>query len=489
MPPENTENKSTANPATSPWGSAETIRETTGRCNTCLAEVPARVVIRDGEARLEKNCPRHDITWELLSRDADYWQDLDRFYFQVLKDPLPQRDFLVRMTETCNLDCPICLAKANTEDTPDMDLSGLENLLSSRRRIKVDLMAAEPTIRKDLDQWIRKVKSAGHICALHTNGIKLSNLEYARSIKESGVDEVFLQFDGFDDDAIEVLRGKRLLDVKLKALANLREVGLATSLIVVIAGNLNEDQVGKTFRFALQPENDHIREVFWLGLRVLGSTRDAVLKSGSPLAQMSLMPDQTLELLCQQEPDIHRDDIRVFNKLYFSLLSTFKVKKCLYVQHYLVTRDGKGGFIPFSRLANLKRLEKAAERYAATHKKHPYLARARFLASLTRHSVNPKMVPLLLDFLQLQLLLRVGMNLDEVSRRTILLGFITACDPYNFDEQVAVNCGKGELSVDGGFVDSGAVANVRREARFDDSDLRPGHRHEKARHPSTPHPL
>jgi hypothetical protein len=76
----------------------------------------------------------------------------------------------------------------------------------------------------------------------------------------------------------------------------------------------------------------------------------------------------------------------------------------------------------------------------------------------------------------MQLLLRVGMNLDEVPRRLVILGFITACDPQNFDAAVAVNCGKGELSVDGGFVDSGAVANVRREARFDQTDRRPGRR-------------
>ena len=66
------------------------------------------------------------------------------------------------------------------------------------------------------------------------------------------------------------------------------------------------------------------------------------------------------------------------------------------------------------------------------------------------------------------------MNLKQVPSRFLLLGFITACDPHNFDSQVAINCGKGELSVDGGFVDSGAVANVDRERRFDETDLVPG---------------
>jgi hypothetical protein len=44
---------------------------------------------------------------------------------------------------------------------------------------------------------------------------------------------------------------------------------------------------------------------------------------------------------------------------------------------------------------------------------------------------------------------------------------------------VAINCGKGELSMDGGLIESGAVANVQREARFDESGYEPGAMHER----------
>ncbi|MBK9670391.1 MAG: radical SAM protein [Thermomonas sp.] len=138
------------------------------------------------------------------------------------------------MTERCNLACPICLAKANTEDTPDLDLTGLEKLRSERSGIKIDLMAAEPTLRPDLEDWIRKVKATGNIAALHSNGLKLANLEYAKKIKAAGVDEVFLQFDGMDDEANKALRGRPLLKARMATLANMRELGIATSLIVVI---------------------------------------------------------------------------------------------------------------------------------------------------------------------------------------------------------------------------------------------------------------
>ncbi len=455
----------------------EILREPRGRCSVCLADVPARVLRTEAEVRLEKLCPEHGVTRELLSRSPDYWAELDSFYFRVNGEEHPQRDFMVRMTERCNLDCPICLAKANTEETPDLDLSGLSALLSERRGIKVDLLAAEPTLRADLPDWIRRVKASGNIAALHTNGIKLADRAYAATLKEAGVDEVFLQFDGFDDEAHLRLRGARLLNRRLKALENLRELNIATSLIVVIARGLNEAELSRVYEFALRPENAHVREVFFLGLRVLGSTRYAAARQAEGgMAERALMPDALIEQLCAQRPEMKREDIRRFNKLYFSMLSAFRVRKCLYVQHYLVARDGQGGAKTAAELLPLQRIEEACDAYARRLPRHPQLARARFLAEIARLGVRRETLAMLFDLVQLQALFKTGMNLEQVPRRFLLLGFITACDPQNFDSEVAINCGKGELSVDGGFVDSGAVANVDRERRFEQSQRAPGRR-------------
>jgi uncharacterized radical SAM superfamily Fe-S cluster-containing enzyme len=450
-------------------------RETQGTCNTCLQPVPAAVVVQDGDAVLEKRCPEHGLTTQLLSRHGEEWAELDRFYFDVNGESWPQRDYIVRMTERCNLDCPICLAKANTEDTPDLDLEGLEAMLSSRRGIKVDLMAAEPTLRPDLEDWIRRVKEAGHIAALHTNGLRLADPAYARRIKDAGVDEVFLQFDGFNEDAHRILRGRPLVKARMKAMENLRSLDVATSLIVVVGRGLNEEQVGEVMRFALEPENSHVREVFYLGLRLLGSARDAFVRGGGELEDAALMPDEVLDLVCEQVPAIKRADVRRFNKLYFAMLSAFKVKKCLYVQHYIMLR-GDDGDVPIGDVLDLEALEAAAERYRSDFQRKPRRARARLVAALARQALRPKALASLVDLARLQQLFHNGMNLRDVPGRFLLLGFITACDPHNYDAGVAVNCGKGELSVDGGFIESGATANVRREARFAASDKVPGSR-------------
>ncbi|MBK9670390.1 MAG: hypothetical protein IPO74_10900 [Thermomonas sp.] len=141
--------------------------------------------------------------------------------------------------------------------------------------------------------------------------------------------------------------------------------------------------MGETFRMALRPENDHIREVFFLGLRLLGSARHS-----GDFGDQTLMPDEIIAELTAQEPRITRDNVRDFNLLYFAMLSAFQVKKCLYVQHYMVVRDGKGGYKPISDVLDMAALGRAAEKYAAHRKDHPTVAKAELAAALVRQGMN-----------------------------------------------------------------------------------------------------
>ncbi len=466
--------------ATPPASTSRTVvRRTRAVCPECLLELDAEVVVDERGAVLERTCPEHGVATQLLSKHGEHWAELDRYFFDVNTTPAPQRDFIVRMTERCNLDCPICLAKANTEDTPDLDLSGLGRLLSERRGLKVDLMAAEPTLREDLGDWVRQVRAAGHIAALHTNGLKLADRNYVRALKEAGVEEVFLQFDGFDDDANQALRGARLLKRRLRAVDNLRAEGIATSLVVVVAGGLNEAQVEETYRFAVRPENDHIRELLFLGLRMLGSARDAESRGTGGFGARALMPDDLISEFCDRVEGVERADIRRFNKAYFALLSVMKVRKCLYIQHHLVVRTPEGG-VPVGDLLDLEALEVACDRYRDRIAAGSRLARPLFMADVTRVGLQRKTLTVAKDLLRLQDLLRSGMNLSRVPRKMLLVGFITACDPENWDAGVSAHCGKGELSVDGGYVESGADANIARERRFSASARKPGARHNRS---------
>lgn len=62
---------------------------------------------------------------------------------------------------------------------------------------------------------------------MNTNGIKLAaDPEYAKRLKEAGLDLIYLQFDGLDEDIYRHIRGREMLDIKLRAVENCEAAGL-----------------------------------------------------------------------------------------------------------------------------------------------------------------------------------------------------------------------------------------------------------------------
>jgi MoaA/NifB/PqqE/SkfB family radical SAM enzyme len=430
------------------------LRETEGTCPVCVERVPARVVEDGGDVYLEKTCPTHGTLRSLLSRRADGFRELLECYFDLVPGDLPQRDYILRLTGRCNMSCPICLADADefAEDEPSIDR--IEAFLAGRTRLKLDLMGAEPTLRDDLEAIIRMAAARGHITALHTNGLRIADPEYLGRLVRAGLREVHLQFDGFDESADRVLRGRSMAGAHEAAVASIARYGLATDLVVTVLRGVNEPEMSRVLDYAAGLP--FVKEVFFLGCRRLGRARDA-------FGESALAPDELIDPLeAQTGGRIRRHDVHVFQKLYFALLAVFRVRKCFYIQHYLVLRD-LNGYRPVSEFVDLGYLEPRLDRFRRLYRRSrllsvPYLFVHTGIAVLRRRGFA-----LIVHGLLLQFLLWLGFDLSRVTGRVILLGFITACDPWNYDRDVALRCGKGEVSCDQGERESGADANVARE--------------------------
>lgn len=433
------------------------VRETKSVCPVCLQDVPAQVTERDGKIFLCKQCPEHGPSECLISEHADYYAGLDRYFFSVMHGELRQRDYLVRMTEKCNLQCPICLASAESSTSqapppiPDYKLEDLCSFMDSHKgqTLKIDLISSEPTLCENLPEFLREIRKRGHISSLHTNGIKLADKSYLASLKEAGLDEVFLQFDGFDDDAYMKIRGARLTNIKMKALKNLRELGVATSLVMVIMPNCNEKEIGKVLEFARV--HTFIREVMFLGTRGLGYFRDS---------KDLLMPDQVIDLVHRESGGLcPRQECFYFQKLYFALLSFLGVRKCLYVQHnLLIRRDGQ--YRPISEFVNWKRVEPVLDSLPQVK---TFTDKLMWFLRLGFSLLSFNSLKLLPDFFSLFLRLKIGWKLRSLPNAPLLIGYITACDPLNVDRQIGTFCGKGEVANDIGLHESGSEANIERE--------------------------
>ena len=430
------------------------IRETSSVCPRCLAPVKADIVEREGAVYMVKTCRLHGDFQLLVSRHPGYYRQLSDFYFSLMTESFPQRDYIVHLTNRCNLRCPICLANANELPEGDYPLDSLARFLKGRRNCKIDLMGAEPTVRQDLPQIIRMVRKSGNIPALHTNGIMLAGFSYLEGLKKAGLGEVHLQFDGFDDAVYQAIRGERLLQIKLQALENLERLRISTDLKVTVVRGINEGQMSKVIDYAAG--HSFVKEVFFLGCRYLGRAKD------SP-PERCMMPDELIDVLEEQTAGrISRENVLGFQRLYFSLLANFSVKKCFYNQHYLIMRNGRD-YLPVDDVVDLRSLQAGLQRFRALKVKGKrlaffYLPFILILAFLKSGQLNR-----LKNFIPLASVFLGGFKLSRVSQKGILIGFISACDRYSFDYQVAKNCGKGAVSVTLGVQDIGAMDNILRD--------------------------
>lgn len=253
----------------------EILHETESLCPVCLERIPARYVQEDGKAYLCKECPRHGPFKVLFWRDAELYRS---WMAQGIHAPTrelgrPERrgcpfdcglcdghhsgtcTAILEITYRCNMNCEVCFADANTEGfEPDMERirSMYQAALESNRFCSVQLSGGEPTVREDLPEIIRLGKALGVVhLQVNTNGLRLAaDPDYPRRLKEAGLDLIYLQFDGVDDEIYRTIRGRDLLEIKKRAIENCAGAGLGVLLVPVVIPGVNLHRVGEIIRFA-----------------------------------------------------------------------------------------------------------------------------------------------------------------------------------------------------------------------------------------------
>ncbi len=144
------------------------------------------------------------------------------------------------VTHRCNMKCANCYIPNRT--IPDMDKKKFFECISKfPKRAEVRLIGAEPTVREDLDELIWGIRKAGHRPALMTNGLKLVDFDYAKSLKKAGLHTVNISMNGADDDKIyKVMDGQECAQQKTKALDNCAKLNFFINTNTVIMKDLND---------------------------------------------------------------------------------------------------------------------------------------------------------------------------------------------------------------------------------------------------------
>ena len=237
-------------------------------CNDCKQKVRARAIKRDGKVLLEKFCPEHRFTYDLLSSSVEWFEDSFN-YIKPRQTPkkltvgeykgcpescgfCPEHQQhvclpVIEISSACDLDCPICLKNFKEEYTHTIDEFEfiLDKLIESEDNIDViNLSGGEPTLHPRIIDFIELCNNKNIAqTTVSTNGLRLlRDKAFREAFKNTGAIAA-LQFDGFSRDAYIKLRGEDLLDGKLELIRTLEAEGINYSLVATIAKGINDGEI------------------------------------------------------------------------------------------------------------------------------------------------------------------------------------------------------------------------------------------------------
>jgi molybdenum cofactor biosynthesis enzyme MoaA len=165
-------------------------------------------------------------------------------YFEVDPNANPFKVIYIDASHRCNMACHNCFIPNRT--VPDIDQQKFDKFLRQLpSRVEIRLFGGEPTLNPHLPEIIRSTRELGHSCTLITNGLKLADLSYCKTLHEAGLREVNVSMNGGTDrELYKKIDNLDCFDRKLQAVENVAKLRMRLRLGSILMKGHN-DQVPK----------------------------------------------------------------------------------------------------------------------------------------------------------------------------------------------------------------------------------------------------
>ena len=213
-----------------------------------VGEIKARIIERDNQVWMVKECPIHGKYEDLMAIDSKFlsWieanfpgrdirahndEDLHNHGTSTIKHGRGSV-LTVDLTNRCNMMCDPCFMDANQVGfVHELGWDDIREILDNamkikpRRQMSVQFSGGEPTISPHFIRAIRYARELGfNSVQAATNGIEFAkSKEFCKQAAEAGLRYAYLQFDGIGNDANSHRHIGNLFDVKLRAISNMHE--------------------------------------------------------------------------------------------------------------------------------------------------------------------------------------------------------------------------------------------------------------------------
>ena len=246
-------------------------------CPTCRRVLDGHVLLRDNKVYLRRTCPDHGRVEALVYGDAKAYVAAARFnkpgtiplkFSTEVERGCPHDCGLcpdhqqhtclgiIEINSACNMECPLCFANAGAGFS--LTLAEVEGILDGLIATEgspemVQFSGGEPTIHPELIPMLRAAKARGipHVM-INTNGKRIAHDDAFLAELAEVRPSIYFQFDGFDAETYRIIRGEPdILPEKLRALDRLAEIDCDVILVPAIERGVNEHELGRILRFAL----------------------------------------------------------------------------------------------------------------------------------------------------------------------------------------------------------------------------------------------
>jgi uncharacterized radical SAM superfamily Fe-S cluster-containing enzyme len=460
-------------------------KKTTSICPECKNLIEATLSEKDGKVCIDKVCPEHGSFSDIYWSDSELFLKAEKFAYDGvgLKNPMDKlsegkqvnvtiggKPFQmltctalanIDLTNRCNMRCPICFANANQAGyvyEPDFDtVVDMLTMLRKEEPIKctaVQFSGGEPTIYPRFVDVIRKAKELGFAQAqVATNGIEFAkNFELLKASQEAGLNTIYLSFDGVTDDIYLQARDRKMFDIKLKVLENLRKLEKPPSVVLVptIVRGVNDHQIGDIIKFAME-NSDLIRAVNFQPVAFTGRiTREELSKGRFTLPDL-------IKAEIAQTGYTTKDDwypvpvVAPISKLASILLGENKVTFTTHPHCGIATylfQDDKGKVIPMTRFIDAAKLSKGANTIAEEARTAKFKKFKVFkLLRLVDECIIEENLPEGMTKKKFKKFMKAIMSdksketLAEFSWKMMMLGGMHFQDNYNYDVERVRRCG------------------------------------------------
>ena len=387
---------------------------------------------------------------------------------------------VIDVTKRCNFKCAVCFStfpeqeKVDYEPTKEALIEMLEFVAKANPKPPAILFSGgEPLEREDMPEIIGAAHRLKFMTILATNGTHLVDTPgLAKKLKNNGLNIVYLSFDSFHEEFNKKVRGRELLDIKLKAIDVCRQHDMEIILVNTLMKSLNDKEVGDMIRFAAK-NTDIVRGLIFQPIAFTGRATENPFREN--FREWSFAED--VEKQTQGEikatdlfpMSVMTSPIKIMRKFMQKPWPLFSCSpQCGIVNWVYVSEEGK--IFPINRFVNFDRffnyIRKTAEK--AESKGKMSLLSSLFMASML--SMNMFQVTKEVGMLTLtNSIMRMHLSpsyqsLGKIRRRIFLLGCMAFMDSYNFDVNRVRRCVVHYITPDKKIIPFCAYNNIHRVA-------------------------